>query len=88
MNTPTPFEWMLNGARKYDLLINENELKRLEINPDPLAKKHNPLIPFWWLLGWWQREIPEGAKIHASVKTRMDMIDYTPPIPSDAVFVE
>ncbi len=30
-------------------------------------RTHNPLIPFWWIMGWWRRRLPGRAWIHHSV---------------------
>jgi uncharacterized protein (DUF2235 family) len=32
---------------------------------------HNPLIPFWWVLGWWRRKLPDRAWIHESTLHRI-----------------
>ncbi len=34
-------------------------------------RSHNPLIPFWWILGWWRRGLPQRAWIHRSVVRRI-----------------
>lgn len=89
------FQWVLDGAKKHGLLIDQNELNRLGLSPDPLEKKHNPLVPLWWVLGWWRRTIPDGAWIHDSVRERMQKTKadeaiktYEPTMPSRAVFVK
>ncbi len=38
---------------------------------DPLGRLHNPLLPFWWVLGWWSRFVPDNALVHTSVRERM-----------------
>jgi hypothetical protein len=88
------FQWVLDGAKKHGLLIDQNELNRLRLSPDPLEKKHNPLVPLWWVLGWWRRTIPDGAWIHDSVRDRMQKTKadeaiktYEPTIPSGVDFV-
>ena len=30
-------------------------------------RTHNPLLPIWWIAGWWRRKLPERAWIHESV---------------------
>ena len=87
-------KWMLDAARSYGMIIDEDKLAA--IIPDPMGKMHNPLTPFWWLLGWAKRKVrtmcrEEGAMVwvHSSVKVRQEGDPkYKPAIPDDAVFVE
>lgn len=68
-------EWMLVEAAKFGLLIettSDDELK-----PNPLGKMHNSLLPVWWLLGWWARDIDplrtgRPVWIHESVRIRRE----------------
>ena len=90
-------KWMLEAARHYGLLIEQAALDAL--HPDPMGKLHNPLWPFWWLLGWKQRIIrklqfpasqpPAEVWIHESVQQRMQGSggSYRPNIPPNARFV-
>lgn len=44
---------------------------------DPLGKQHNSLLPVWWLLGWWTRDIDplrigRPVWIHESVRIRRE----------------
>jgi uncharacterized protein (DUF2235 family) len=32
---------------------------------------HNPLIPYWWVLGWWRRKLPDRAWVHESTLHRI-----------------
>jgi uncharacterized protein (DUF2235 family) len=65
-------KWMICEAVKFDLRLIPEWLD--SIKPEPLAKKHNPLWPFWWLLGWRRRSVvfhpSQIAWVHDSVKTR------------------
>ena len=87
-------QWMLDGAAQYGLLLDPDGLK--DIKPDPLGKLHNPLWPYWWLLGWKRRTIrtysrkPEAEVwVHRSVQERMQSLgeEYQPALPPDAKFV-
>jgi len=82
------FKWMVAGARERGLKFDEKQLSRAR--PNPLGTLHNPLWPFWWLLGWRPRYMPAGSWIHKSVQARIEQADYSPAaaIPDDAVFVE
>jgi len=49
-------EWMTEAAKAHGLRFKEEVKKGLKIeNP----KLHNPLKPFWWILGWKKRTLPE-----------------------------
>lgn len=69
--------WMAREAANAGLLV---DVTRLEAYPpDVKGKLHNPLVPFWWLLGWWRRYIPDKAKVHVSVQQRKEqLVDYHP----------
>ncbi len=34
-------------------------------------RTHNPLIPYWWAMGWWRRKLPERAWIHRCMIERI-----------------
>lgn len=62
-------EWMLQESRAHGLLLNLHaEVRPLE--PKAEGVIHNPLWPFWWVLGWKSRRVPEGALVHESIGTR------------------
>jgi uncharacterized protein (DUF2235 family) len=65
-------EWMLVEAAKFGLLVDTSRVPPLR--PDAQGKTHNPLLPFWWLLGWYRRYVPldgeRPAWIHDSVRQR------------------
>lgn len=63
-------EWMLREAEAHGLLLGTHNTRTLA--PDPSGKIHNPLWPFWWVLGWWKRPLPGDAEVHASVGRRME----------------
>ncbi|HUL53578.1 MAG TPA: hypothetical protein VLT83_09245, partial [Opitutaceae bacterium] len=47
---------------------------------DPLGTLHNPLLPVWWVLGWWRRFVPDHSLVHESVRERLQArSDYRPP---------
>ena len=79
--------WMLEGAVARDLLVHDHSIEN--IVGDPLADAHESLKGAWYLAGWKPRTIPAGAWIHTSVQQRIQKRrDYTPTIPSDAVYVD
>jgi len=59
-------QWMLEAADKHGLLLDSVEVTRNPLTLTPDAKLHNPLLPIWWILGWWKRKLPEGAKVHTT----------------------
>lgn len=86
--------WVLDGAIKHGMLPDKERIDDLELNPLPLGKIHNSLIPWWWILGWKTREVPDGAWIYTSVKKRIEhsrntsnMQSYEPPLPSNVKYV-
>lgn len=62
-------EWMLQESLAHGLLVEPNGDAR-PLEPDHNGRMHNPLWPFWWVLGWWSRWVPEDALVHASVAER------------------
>ncbi|MFA8341914.1 MAG: DUF2235 domain-containing protein [Rhodothermaceae bacterium] len=92
--------WMIKELQTLtDIEFDYKELLRLP-KGNPLGEKHNPLIPIWWILGWWSRKIVKynskkvkndpnpSPMIFDSVKVRMEeMPDYKPEIPPNVVFV-
>jgi len=66
-------KWMLEAAERYGLLLDSVEVTRNPQTLSPDAKLHNPLLPLWWLLGWWKRKIPEGAIVHSERISRPDV---------------
>ena len=63
-------EWMLGEAEAHGLLLDGARARKLR--PDPCGEMHNPLLPFWWILGWRQRSVPPAAYVHASVAARRE----------------
>ena len=71
--------WMMDAAAKHGLCFDQNVLVEEPLTPDVKAKVHNPLLPAWWLLGWWRRALPPGARIHPSVQDRKQAVQgYQP----------
>lgn len=64
-------QWMMDAAAKHGLLFDQNVLAEEPLEPDARATLHNPLLPAWWLLAWWRRTLPTGARIHPSVQERI-----------------
>jgi uncharacterized protein (DUF2235 family) len=70
--------WMLGAAAGQGLLV--NAAAAAPYAGDHRGRLHNPLLPAWWLLGWWRRRVPGGALVHQSVPDRQrDVPGYTPP---------
>ena len=63
--------WMMDAAARHGLLFDPEVLKEEPLTPDVKATLHNPLLPYWWILGWWRRTLPPGAQIHPSVQDRI-----------------
>lgn len=62
-------DWMIQESRAHGLLLNPDDDPRL-LTPDPTSKIHNPLWPFWWVLTWWRRHVPDNALLHSSIMER------------------
>ncbi len=72
-------QWMMEGAEKHGLLFDRDVAAKSPLTPNPRAKLHDPLLPFWWLLGWRPRTIPADARVHPSVQQRIrDCPGYEP----------
>lgn len=73
--------WMIENAIQAGLKIDVKKMsaKQLDLKTDHTDELHNPLIPFWWLLGWCRRKISNGSMLHQSVFDRIqDIADYQP----------
>jgi uncharacterized protein (DUF2235 family) len=79
--------WMLGEAAQRGLIVNPAAAAAyIENHKDVL---HNPLLPAWWILGWWRRRVPNGALVHHSlIERKRDVAGYAPPnLPADAKLV-
>ncbi|MCG8579294.1 MAG: DUF2235 domain-containing protein [Bacteroidales bacterium] len=65
--------WMIEEAVDKGLIINKNLLSNYQ--PDETDEMHNPLKPYWWVLGWRRRKISPVC-IHKSVYLRRQKIKY------------
>ena len=61
----------MDAAAKHGLMFDQDVLAEEPLTPDERATLHNPLLPFWWILGWSRRTLPPGAQIHPSVQDRI-----------------
>lgn len=79
--------WLLEHAQQHGLRLKDGW--KSGFSPDPLGEVHNSRIGIWRIWRPAPREIPPGAKIHESVRVRMQALpDETwPPLPADHVFV-
>ncbi|MGH8548622.1 MAG: DUF2235 domain-containing protein [Methylococcales bacterium] len=78
--------WMLENAEKHGLRLKEGWRDR--IPGDPLGTLHESRTGLWRIWPPAIRKIPEGAKIHTGVLTRVKaMPDYKPPLPASYVEV-
>ena len=81
--------WMLRKAFECGLRVNEDELA--ERRTDPLDELHQSFTGFWKVRGRSKRQIPDGARIHASVFERLEdaASRYLPDnLPDDYIVVE
>jgi uncharacterized protein (DUF2235 family) len=79
--------WMLENAEKHGLLLKEGWRESLVSNP--LGAMHESRKGLWKIWPPVVRQIPENAKIHRSVITRMQALpEYTPPLPANYVVVD
>ncbi len=52
-------KWMSEAAKAHGLLLDKKKMEEDDSKiANPNAKLHNPLFPFWWILGW-KRRNPE-----------------------------
>lgn len=57
-------KWMTEAAAAQGLLFNQKKIQADNEKIDnPNAKIHNPLLPFWWMLGWKKRAYERGAGV-------------------------
>lgn len=80
--------WMLENAQGCGLALDAAKLANRQV--DPLGTAHESYTGFWRMRDAQPRTIPEGAKIHASVKERMEHPEsnYRPRnLPSNPTFV-
>lgn len=74
--------WMLKKAEKQGLLLVDDW--KASLNPQPLGELHHSRVGLWRLWRPIKRSIPNGARIHESVLTRMQNdSSYQPQLPSD-----
>jgi uncharacterized protein (DUF2235 family) len=79
--------WMLENAQKHGLRLKEGWKDNR--HPDPLSDMHESRTGLWRLWRPAIREIPEGAKIHKSVLTRIKGKNgYNPPLPGHYIEVD
>jgi uncharacterized protein (DUF2235 family) len=79
--------WMLENAHKHGLRLKEG-WKKIRY-PDPLGDMHESRTGLWRLWRPAIRQIPEGAKIHKSVLTRIkEKNGYNPPLPGHYIEVD
>lgn len=81
--------WMLRKAVECGLRVKADELA--ERRTDPLDELHQSFTGFWKVRGRSKRQIPDGARIHASVFERLEdaASRYLPDnLPDDYIVVE
>ena len=64
-------DWMIKESVLHGLILNTDSDSR-PVEPNASGKIHNPLFPFWWVLGWLRRKLPHDAVVHESVFKRVD----------------
>ncbi len=56
-------KWMTEAAATHGLLFNKKKITGDDQKiANPNAKIHNPLLPFWWMLGWKKRTYEEEVE--------------------------
>ena len=79
-------DWMARKAIAQGLLMNEEEVQKIQGNP--LGEAHDSFTGNWRILGECIRTVPPGAKLHQSVGQRIDAgIMPLPEIPDNAQYV-
>lgn len=68
--------WMLTRAKNYGMRLNEGEFKK--VIGDPIGIQRQSYTGGWRLLGAHKRQIPLRAKVHGSVRKRMERTSYQP----------
>ncbi len=63
--------WMLKYASQAGLKVDDGFIKTLNAEADPMDMQHESWSGWWRLLPYIRRRIPEGAKVHNSVRQRM-----------------
>lgn len=82
-------EWMLTNAERQGLLLKEDWRERAGLAPNHMEAMHDSRTGFWRLWRPVTRPIPAGAKIHDSVRRRMEEDHgYRPVLPPDHRFVD
>ena len=82
-------EWMLRNAQGKGMQLSNHKMQQLQ--PDPLGKQHDSHKGvFWTAMGTHERQVPPKAKVHSSVRTRLQNTDYKPPkeLPPDIQWVD
>ena len=69
-------KWMLEKAAGCGMKLKSKEFDK--VKGDPLCEAHESLERGWHLLGTHERQVPPGAKVHKSVKVKMDDGNYQP----------
>ena len=82
-------QWMLGKARACGLRLDEEALRHPRHQGDPLGTMHESFDGFWRFRGSRRRVIPQGARIHRSVLTRMSDpgSGYAPKLPDNHAVV-
>lgn len=83
--------WMLKHARKAGLIAGEVFFAEIDRRADAEGRRHESFKWYWRILGGEaSRSIPEGARVHESVRVRRDApgSDYAPSnLPADSALV-
>lgn len=80
--------WMVEKAMAAGLDVDQQLLDAARARRKPAGAIHESYDGFWKFRRSRRRKIPPGARIHSSVKERMDAVSrYTPALPDDHVVV-
>lgn len=77
--------WLLENGEAAGLRLKDRWKSML--SPDPLGPAHESRVGWWRIWRPVQREIPEGSKVHQSVRLRIEQLGERPPLPSAHHFV-
>ena len=83
-------QWMLGKAQACGMHVDDEAVRLPRHRGDPLGPMHESCTGFWRFRGSRRRRIPEGARIHRSVITRMEDREssYVPRLPRRRTIVD
>jgi uncharacterized protein (DUF2235 family) len=85
-----PLKWMAEEAVQAGLVVRPKALAEAQqVDDDKATGAVHSMNRVWALLGTHRRSVPPGARVHASVRRRIEVDPgYASRVPNDAVFVD